>query len=62
MKNAQTDRFHQLFPDHGEPRLPISVYNKLLDAMDEDTAFELLCDYERGLITLNGVTSVLSSG
>ena len=61
MKNAQTDRFHQLFSDHGEPRLPISVYNKLLDAMDADTAFDLLCNYEKGLITLYEVTSALPS-
>ena len=39
MKNVQTDRFHQIFPDHGEPKLPISIYNKLLDTMEEDAAF-----------------------
>ena len=56
MKNGQTDRFHQLFPDHGEPKLPCSVYNKLLDIMDVDTAFQLLCDYERDLISMSDIT------
>ena len=60
MKNGQTDRFHQLFPDHGEPKLPCSVYNRLLDTMDEDAAFSLLCDYERDLISMNDITRQLS--
>ena len=59
MKNGQTDRFHQLFPDHGEPKLPISIYNRLLDTMDEDAAFNLLCDYERDLISMSDITRQL---
>ena len=60
MKNRQTDSFHQLFPDHGEPKLPCSVYNKLLDAMDVNTAFNLLCDYERDLISMSDITRQLA--
>ena len=60
MKNGQTDRFHQLFPDHGEPKLPCSVYNRLLDTMDEDAAFSLLCDYERNLISMSDIARHLS--
>lgn len=59
MKNGQTDRFHQLFPDHGEPKLPISIYNRLLDTMDEDAAFNLLCDYERDLISMSDIARYL---
>lgn len=59
MKNGQTDRFHQLFPDHGEPKLPCSVYNRLLDTLDEDAAFNLLCDYERNLISMSDITRQL---
>ena len=55
MKNVQTDRFHQIFPDHGEPKLPISIFSKLLDTMEEDAAFSLLCDYERDLISMNDI-------
>ena len=61
MKNVQTDRFHQIFPDHGEPKLPISSYNKLLDTMEEDAAFSLLCDYERGSVSLSDVTCHLAA-
>ena len=60
MKNGQTDRFHQLFPDHGEPKLPCSVYSRLLDTMDEDAAFNLLCDYERDLISMSDIARHLS--
>ena len=45
---AQTDRFHQLFQDHYEPKLPISIYSALIEFVGEETAFNLLCSYERG--------------
>ena len=62
MSNVRADRFHQLFPDHGEPKLPISIYNMLLDIVEEDKAFELLCNYERGFITMSDIASAMAAG
>ena len=55
------DRFHKLYPDADEPKLPIGTYNKLLDNYDEDTAFEILCNYEDGLIDDNDIRHDLES-
>ena len=60
MSTNYTDQFHQLFPEHEEPKLPISIYNRLLDTMDEESAFDLFCKYERGLIDTGEVSRVLS--
>ena len=60
MSTDYTDQFHQLFPEHEEPKLPISVYNRLLDAMDEESDFELLCKYEREAISMCDVNTLVS--
>ena len=49
------DRFHHFFPDADEPKLPIEIYDALLDKVDEETAFELLCNYESGFATLDQI-------
>ena len=61
MKTEQTDRFHQIFPDHDEPKLPCSVYNKLLVRLGEETAFGLLCNYERGSVSMSDITHYLAA-
>lgn len=50
-----TDKFHRLYPNADEPKLPISIYNQLLSIMDEGTAFEILTGVEDGLITVEDV-------
>lgn len=49
------DRFHEVYPDADEPKLPIHDYNLLLDKMDEGTAFEILCGVEDGLVSVEDV-------
>ena len=56
---AQTDRFHQLFQDHYEPKLPISIYSALLEFVGEETAFNLLCSYERGTVRMVDIVHLL---
>ncbi len=53
--------FHALFPDAGEPKMPIKMYNRLLDKFDEDTAFEFLCNYEQGIATDEDIEAQLNS-
>lgn len=61
MQNQPVDRFHQLFPDHGEPRLPIHTCSLLLDCTDEDTVFELLCKYEKGEAGMDDINAMLAA-
>ncbi len=56
---TQTDRFHQLFPDHCEPKLPISIYSALVEYLGEETAFSLLCSYERGTARMIDIVYLL---
>lgn len=56
---AQTDRFHQLFQDHYEPKLPISIYSALIEFVGEETAFNLLCSYERGTVKMIDIAQLL---
>lgn len=53
------DRFHQLFPDHGEPKLPIHAYGQLLERTDEDKAFGLLCKFEKGEAGMDEINAML---
>ena len=55
------DRFHRFFPDADEPSLPIDVYEKLVDKHDEDTAFEILCNYEEGRCSMQDIENDLNS-
>ena len=57
----KTDRFHQLFPDHGEPKLPILIYNNLLDRIGADAAFTLLCRYEKGAARMSDIARYLAA-
>lgn len=50
-----TDKFHKLYPNADEPKLPIYIYNKLLDQMDEGTAFEILCNVQDGFTSVEEV-------
>lgn len=61
MQNQPVDRFHQIFPDHGEPRLPIHTYRQLLECVDEDTAFDLLCKFEKGEAGMDGINAMLAA-
>ena len=57
----QNQPFHQLFPGHGEPRLPIHTYRLLLECTDEDTAFDLLCKYEKGAASMDEINGMLAA-
>ncbi|MBR6208315.1 MAG: hypothetical protein IKQ69_04890 [Oscillospiraceae bacterium] len=49
------DEFHKLFPDAGEPKLPISIAHKLLNKFDGDTVFKIVCDFQEDKITLDAI-------
>lgn len=61
MQSKPVDRFHQLFPDHDEPQLPIHAYRQLLECTDEDTAFNLLCKYEKGEAGMDEINTILAA-
>lgn len=52
-----TDKFHQRYPDAAEPKLPIRIYQQLLDRMNADSAFEILTKFEDGNITIDEIKS-----
>ena len=52
-----TDKFHERYPDAAEPKLPVHIYNQLLDRMNERLAFEILTKYEDGDITIDEIKS-----
>ncbi len=53
--------FHDFFPDADEPKMPVEMYNRLLDKFDEDTAFEFLCNYEDGVASDADIEGQLNS-
>lgn len=55
-------KFQRLFQEHEEPKLQISIYNRLLDIMDKKSAFDMLCKYERGLIDIKDMNCMLMPG
>lgn len=50
-----SDKFHEIYPDADEPKLPIHDYSQLLDKMDEGTAFEILCGVQDDLVSVEDV-------
>ena len=52
-----SDKFHEIYPDADEPKLPVRIYNQLLDRTNERLAFDILTKYEDGDITIDEIKS-----